>query len=153
MIAFPLTRYFSRRSILICGTIGMALGHLLMFVNYMHQMPTAFMLCTLLVPTGAFTLSLAPLSWVLLSELYPNRIRGKAMSLATCAMFAASFVTATYFPTILNAFKDRFGHPGGTFLIFMGICLLCSFFVWSMVPETKDKSLEEIGEYWLRNKK
>ena len=45
----------------------------------------------MLVPTGAFTLTLAPLSWVVLSEIFPNRVRGKAMSLATCAMFASSY--------------------------------------------------------------
>ena len=50
------------------------------------------------VPVGAFDLTLAPLSWVVISEFFPNRIRGKAMSLATCAMFAASFVTVILFP-------------------------------------------------------
>lgn len=150
IIAFPLTRAFGRRPILICGTIGMAVGHWLMFLNYSQHMSTAFMLAALLVPTGAFTLSLAPLSWVVLSELFPNRIRGAAMSLATCAMFAASYVTTNLFPLVLQAFKDRYGNPGGTFLIFMGICLTCSLFVWLMLPETKDKTLEEIGEHWLR---
>jgi MFS family permease len=101
------------------------------------------------VPTGAFTLSLAPLSWVVISEFFPNRIRGKAMSLATCAMFASSYITTVLFPMIMDAFEARFGTPGGTFLIFMGICLTCSVFVWAMVPETKDKTLEEISEYWL----
>jgi SP family arabinose:H+ symporter-like MFS transporter len=103
------------------------------------------------VPTGAFTLSLAPLSWVVVSELYPNRIRAKAMSLATCAMFAASFVTVNVFPLITDWFKRQYGQPGGTFLIFMGICLLCVYFVWRMIPETKDRTLEEIGRSWLQS--
>jgi hypothetical protein len=46
--------------------------------------------------------------------------------------------------------KERYGHPGGTFLIFLVICLACALFVWRMLPETKDKTLEEIGEFWLK---
>jgi len=150
VVAFWLTRTYGRRPILICGTIGMAVGHLLMFLNFTYELPTAFTLAAMLVPTGAFTLTLAPLSWVVLSEIFPNRVRGKAMSLATCAMFAASYATVNVFPMVLDWFKDRFGHPGGTFLIFVGVCLSCAVFVWLAVPETKDKTLEEIGRFWLR---
>jgi sugar porter (SP) family MFS transporter len=150
VIAFWLIRTFTRRSILICGTLGMACGHLLMFLTYtLHWSPFTTR-AVMFVPTGLFTLTLAPLSWVVLSEIFPNRIRGKAMSLATSAMFASSYAATNLFPVILDAFKKRFGNPGGTFLIFMGICLTCSLFIWSAIPETKDKTLEEIGEYWLR---
>jgi sugar porter (SP) family MFS transporter len=149
VIAFWLTRTFGRRPILICGTIGMAFGHLLMFLNYTHHLPPIFTLAAMFVPTGAFTLTFAPLSWVVLSEIFPNRIRGKAMSLATCAMFASSYVTINVFPMVLDAFRERFGNPGGTFLIFLGVCLFASWFIWLTIPETKDKTLEEIGESWL----
>ena len=152
IIAFWLTRTFGRRSILICGTIAMAFGHLLMFINFTCALPPLFTLAAMLVPTGAFTLTLAPLSWVVLSEIFPNRIRGKAMSLATCAMFASSYITVNVFPMVLDSFKEQFGNPGGTFLIFAGVCLTCSLFVWLAVPETKDKSLEEIGLLWLRKR-
>jgi sugar porter (SP) family MFS transporter len=150
IVAFWLTRTFGRRSILIVGTLAMAVGHFLMFLSFTFAMPTAFMLLAMLVPTGAFTLTLAPLSWVVLSEIFPNRIRGKAMSLATCAMFASSYATVNLFPMVLDAFRERFGHPGGTFLIFVVVCVSCSLFVWRTVPETKDKTLEEIGAGWLQ---
>ena len=149
VIAFWLTKQFGRRPILIAGTLGMACGHLLMFLNFAYKLPTALTLVAMFVPTGAFTLTLAPLSWVVLSELYPNRVRGKAMSLAVGLMFLASYITANLFPWVLDQFKTAFGHPGGTFLIFMGICLACSLFVWWKLPETKDKTLEEIGRFWL----
>ena len=106
-------------------------------------------IAAMFVPTVAFTLTLAPLSWVILSEIFPNRVRGKAMSLATLSMFTASYITVNVFPMILDGFKATFGHPGGTFLIFACICLACSLFVWRAVPETKDKTLEEIGRFWL----
>ena len=128
------------------GTAAMAVGHVLMFLNYTCQWRTSLTVAAMLVPTGAFTLSLAPLSWVVVSEIYPNRIRGKGMSIATCAMFAASFGVAKWFPVVCEKFKTAFGHPGGAFLIFTGICLACSLFVWLTLPETKDKTLEEIGE-------
>ena len=150
VIAFWLTRTFSRRSILIWGAIAMAAGHLMMFFSFTCRLPLIMTLGAMLVPTGAFTLTLAPLSWVVLSEIFPNRVRGKAMSLATCAMFAASYATVNVFPMAIEWFKARFGHPGGTFLIFMGVCLACSLFVWRTLPETKDKTLEEIGASWLR---
>ena len=130
VISFWLTRTFGRRSILICGTIAMAVGHVLMFLNFTYALPTIATLAAMLVPTGAFTLTLAPLSWVVLSEIFPNRVRGKAMSLATCAMFASSYVTVNVFPMVLAWFRVHVGNPGGTFLIFTGICLLCSLFVW-----------------------
>jgi sugar porter (SP) family MFS transporter len=149
IMAFWVTRTFSRRSILICGTLVMALGHLLMFLNFTYHLPTILTLAAMFVPTGAFTLTLAPLSWVVLSEIFPNRVRGKAMSLATCVMFVFSYMTANIFPMMLGWFNDQFGQPGGTFLIFSAICLLCFLFVWLLLPETKDKTLEEISKFWL----
>ncbi|MGO8748654.1 MAG: sugar porter family MFS transporter [Thermoguttaceae bacterium] len=149
VIAFWLTAKFGRRPILIVGTIGMAAGHVLMFLRFAYAMPTAVTLAAIFLATGAFTLTLAPLSWVILSEIFPNRVRGKAMSLCTLAMFTASYITVNLFPVVLDAFKRTFGNPGGTFLIFAGVCLSCSLFVWRTLPETKDKSLEEIGRSWL----
>lgn len=149
LAAFWLIRRFSRRSILIWGTIGMAVGHLLMFLSLTYQLPTAFTLAAMLVPTGAFTLTLAPLSWVVLSEIFPNRVRGKAMSLATCVMFGTKYAIVNLFPIVIESFENQFGHIGHTFLIFAGVCLACSLFVWRSLPETKDKTLEEIGEFWL----
>lgn len=149
VIAFWLTRRFGRRPILIYGTLAMAVGHLLMFLNFAYRLPTALTLAAMLAPTGAFTLTLAPLSWVVLSEIFPNRVRGKAMSIAVCAMFASSYVTVNVFPLVLDWFRRGFGQPGGTFLIFAGVCLSCSLFVGLTLPETKDKTLEEIGALWF----
>jgi sugar porter (SP) family MFS transporter len=150
VMAFWLTRTYSRRSILIGGTIAMAVGHLLMFLNFAYKLPLVFTLAAMFIPTGAFTLTLAPLSWVVLSEIFPNRVRGKAMSLSTCAMFTSSYITMNLFPVVLEWFRESSGHPGGTFLIFGGVCLACALFVWRMLPETKDKTLEDIGELWIR---
>jgi sugar porter (SP) family MFS transporter len=147
--AFWLTARFGRRPILICGTIAMAAGHVLMFLRFNFALPPLVTLAGMFLAVGAFTLTLAPLSWVILSEIFPNRVRNKAMSLATMIMFTSYYITTNGFPIVLDQFKRTFGNPGGTFLIFMGICLGCSLFVWRMLPETKDKTLEEIGSHWL----
>ncbi|MFA7370237.1 MAG: MFS transporter, partial [Kiritimatiellales bacterium] len=147
--AFWLTAKFGRRPILIFGTLAMAAGHVLMFLRFNYSLPPLVTLAGMFLAAGAFTLTLAPLSWVILSEIFPNRLRGKAMSLATMLMFAASYITVNVFPVMLDQFKNAFGNPGGTFLIFAGICVACSLFVWRMLPETKDKTLEEIGRFWL----
>jgi sugar porter (SP) family MFS transporter len=149
VVAFWLTARFGRRPILIFGTLGMAAGHVLMFLRFTYALPTLVTLAGMFLAAGAFTLTLAPLGWVILSEIFPNRVRGKAMSLATLAMFSASYITVNAFPVVLDRFKAAFGNPGGTFLIFAGICVTCSLFVWWALPETKDKTLEEIGRFWL----
>lgn len=149
VVAFGLTARFGRRPILIFGTVAMAAGHVLMFLKFTYGLPPLVTLAGMFLAAGAFTLTLAPLSWVILSEIFPNRVRGKAMSLATLMMFTASYITVNVFPVVLDTFKNVFGNPGGTFLIFTGICLACSLFVWRMLPETKDKTLEEIGRFWL----
>jgi sugar porter (SP) family MFS transporter len=149
IISFWLTSRFGRRPILIVGPIGMALGELTMFCKFAYTLPPWATLTGMFLATGAFTLTLAPLSWVVLSEMFPNRVRGVAMSLATTAMFTSSYIVTNLFPFLLDAFKRAFGHPGGTFIIFACICVACSIFVWRLLPETKDKTLEEIGLQWL----
>ena len=150
VISFWIVRTFGRRPIIICGSIVMTVGHLLLFLCFMHHVSTLLTLAAMMLTSAAFTLTLAPLSWVILSEIFPNRVRGKAMSLATVIMFTSSYVAVNVFPPAMSWFKDRYGHPGGTFLIFAGICLAGGLFVWLTLPETKDKTLEEIGEFWLK---
>lgn len=153
VVSFWLISRFGRRPILIIGPIGMALGEVIMFCKFNYALPPWATLTGMFLATGAFTLTLAPLSWVVLSEIFPNRIRGVAMSIATTAMFTSSYLTTNLFPAILDYFKNAWGNPGGTFLIFAGICISCSVFVWRLLPETKDKTLEEIGIHWLHYRK
>ncbi|MEI7551507.1 MAG: sugar porter family MFS transporter [Verrucomicrobiota bacterium] len=149
-VAFWLIRVFPRRNILIGGGFGMVVGHILMFLSFTYRLPPLLALAAMLVPVASYVLTLGPLSWVVISEMFPNRVRGKAMCIATCSMFAASFITANLFPVVMQRFIDRFGQPGATFLIFAGICAAGTVFVWRMLPETKDKTLEEMSRFWLR---
>lgn len=149
IVSFWLVRRFGRRQILIAGVAGMAAGHLLMAANFFLTGSPFVNLLAMFLAAGAFTLSLAPLSWVIVSEIYPNRIRATAMAVVCCLLYASSFVCAQVFPMITDACAARMGHPGAAYLLFAGICLSCVGFVWRWLPETKDISLERIGRFWL----
>lgn len=102
--------------------------------------------------SGSFTLSLAPVGWVVVSEIYPNRIRAKALAVVCCLLYLASFLSAQFFPMITAACEKRMGHPGAAYLIFAGICLSCVAFVRRWLPETKDLALESIGRFWKQKR-
>ena len=151
-VSFWVIRTFNRRPIIIYGSIAMAVGHLLLYLCFAHHLPATLTLAAMMFTSAAFTLTLAPLSWVVLSEIFPNRVRGKAMSLATVMMFLSAYAAVQTFSSMMDWCKTQYGHPGGTFLVFLCICLSCALFVWRMLPETKDKTLEEIGESWLNRR-
>jgi SP family xylose:H+ symportor-like MFS transporter len=94
------------------------------------------------IATYAFTL--APVTWVLLSEIFPNYIRSKALSLSSCVLWLATFLVVLISPWLLQL------SPVINFVIFGMLNILGIFFVWRYVPETKGKSLEEIEKIFLQ---
>jgi MFS transporter, SP family, arabinose:H+ symporter len=88
---------------------------------------------------GIYAATLGPVTWVVLSEIFPNRIRSNSMAVATLCLWIANFFTTASFPVL----KAEFGLYG-TFAIHAGICLIYFLFVRKNIPETKGKSLEEI---------
>ena len=92
-----------------------------------------------LAAIGCYAMSLAPVTWVVISEIFPNRIRGAAMSVAVTSLWLACFVLTYTFPFL----KDNLG-PAGTFWLYAGICVAGFLFILRKLPETKGKSLEEI---------
>jgi MFS family permease len=83
-------------------------------------------------------MSLAPVTWVLISEIFPNKVRGAATSVAVLSLWAAYFILVFTFPILFEKFKDS------TFYIYAAICALGLLFVWFKVKETKGKTLEEL---------
>jgi MFS family permease len=149
IIAFGLVQRFGRRQILMTGVAGMAIGHLLMAANFFRGGSPFVSLAAMALAAGSFTLSLAPVGWIVVSEIYPNRIRATALAVVCFLLYLASFLCAQFFPMITAACEERMGHPGAAYLIFAGICLSCVAFVWKWLPETKDLPLEKIGRFWL----
>ena len=128
-----------RRPLMLFGAAGLALIYEAMgycYANAVHGLPV---LLLVLSAIGCYAMSLAPVTWVVISEIFPNRIRGAAMSVAVSALWIACFILTFTFP-ILNA---KLGSSG-TFWLYGVICLLGLVFIFFKLPETKNKSLEQI---------
>ena len=152
LFAFGLIKRFSRRGLLITSVLFMAFGHIVMAINLHLSWPPLFTLIPMLIGTGAFTLGFAPLSWIIVSEIFPNRIRSKALAIVCFFLYSASFITAQVFPILTNWFETRFNNSAGIYWIFAGICICCAVFAWKLVPETKGLSLEKISDFWKNHK-
>ena len=91
------------------------------------------------IKTTGISRVMAPVTWVILSEIFPNQIRGAAMAIATFALWVGNALLAYFFPIINQAI-----NASGSFWVFAGICIAGLIFVWLRLPETKGKTLEEI---------
>ena len=117
------------------------------FVFYIDSVGLGALLFMLLY-TASFAVSWGPVTWVLLSEIFPNRIRG-ALSIAVATQWIANFVVSWTFPMMNNNswLNDQFNH-GFAYWIYGVVGILAALFVWKFVPETKGKTLEYyVGNY------
>ena len=139
---------WGRRKLLIGGMASVCVS--LLIIGTLFSMSGAYgiwivvMLC---VYMASLAFSINAVIWVLLGEIYPNRLRGRAMSIATFANWATNFATAFTFPW----FVAQIGMNAG-FFVFAGFCLVATVFFHRLIPETKGKSLEEIERYWYHIK-
>lgn len=148
ILSFWLINRFSRRGLLITSILLMAIGHMIMAIVLQLHLPSMYILIPMLISTGAFTLGFAPLSWIIVSEIFPNRIRNKGLAIVCSFLFLSTFFANQTFPMLTHWFSKQFGQPAGVYWVFFGICLACVFFSYKMVPETKGLSLEQISELW-----
>jgi sugar porter (SP) family MFS transporter len=128
-----------RRPLMLLGAAGLAVIYTAMGFCYAHHVQGVPVLVLVLAAIGCYAMSLAPVTWVVISEIFPNRIRGAAMSVAVTALWVACFVLTYTFP-ILNA---KLG-ASGTFRLYAGICVAGFLFIFARLPETKGKSLEQL---------
>ncbi len=144
--ALVLVDRFGRRALMLFGCAGIALFHTVLGVTYRLGTKGLLILLITLCTIACYALSLAPVTWVLISEIFPNRIRGLGVSISVSALWLASFLLTFTFP-ILNQGLGT----AGTFWIYGAICMAGFFFVLARVPETKGKTLEEIEGRLVRN--
>ncbi|MCM5664065.1 sugar porter family MFS transporter [Galbibacter mesophilus] len=130
---------WGRRKLMLFGAIGLAVVYAILGGAYYFEFNGWPVLLLVIVAIAIYAMSLAPITWVVLSEIFPNRLRGVAMSIATFSLWVASFILTFTFP-ILNDLLGAYG----TFWVYSGICVLGYFFIRNKLPETKGKSLEEI---------
>jgi MFS transporter, SP family, arabinose:H+ symporter len=124
---------------MLLGSFGLAAVYGVLGFCYHSQVTGLPMLLLVLAAIACYSMSLAPVTWVIISEIFPNRIRGAAMSVAVMALWLACFILTYTFP-ILNASLGA----SGTFWLYGGICVLGGLFVFVKLPETKGRTLEEI---------
>lgn len=128
-----------RRSLMLFGALGLACIYLIMGVCYYFNVTGMVVLVMVVLAIACYAMTLAPVTWVVLSEIFPNRIRGMAMAFSTFSLWVACFVLTYTFP-LLNAGLGAYG----TFWLYGIICILGFVFIKLKLPETKGKSLEEI---------
>jgi MFS transporter, SP family, xylose:H+ symportor len=139
LLALGLVDRVGRRALMLFGAAGIGVSHLLLGITYRAGVKGLPILLLTLCTIGFYALSLAPVTWVLISELFPNRVRGLGVSVAVSALWIASFVLTFTFPILQRALGSA-----GTFWTYAGICLAGFVFVRVTVPETSGKTLEEI---------
>lgn len=139
LVAMRYIDKWGRRLLMLLGYGGLVIVFAIFGGFFMAGMKGVVMLLTVLTAIGLYAMTLAPTTWVVLSEIFPNRLRGVAMSIATFSLWSASFILTYSYP-ILNKGLGA----SGTFWLFGSVCLFGFFFTRKSLPETKGKSLEEI---------
>ena len=139
LVAMRLVDRVGRRPLMIAGSAGLAVVFGLIGAGYALGSRGPHILLLVLAALALYALTLAPVTWVLLSEIFPNRIRGAAMSVSTFSLWSACFVLTYTFPLL-----NRGLGPAGTFWIYAGISVLGFVFIRSRVRETTGRTLERI---------
>jgi sugar porter (SP) family MFS transporter len=145
LVALGFVDRIGRRPLMLLGCAGIGLSHVLIGVAYRLDLGGLPVLIFTLAAIGCYAMSLAPVTWVLISEIFPNRIRGAAVSIAVSSLWIASFVLTFTFPLILAAIGSA-----ATFWLYAAICFIGFVFIWRRVPETKERTLEQIEQQLTR---
>ena len=147
LVAMRVVDSWGRRKLMLLGSSGLAIIYLVLGSSYYFGLQGIAILTMVIMAIAVYALTLAPVTWVILSEIFPNRIRGAAMAIATTSLWISSFVLTYTFPLLNKAL-----NASGTFWLYAFICISGFLFILRRLPETKEKSLEEIENY-LNTKK
>lgn len=134
-----------RKTLMLIGSIGLAGIYILLGLSYFFDFKGVIMIVFVVLAIGFYAMSLGPVTWVLLSEIFPNKVRGVAMAVCTSALWIASFLLTYTFP-----FLNKWLGIGGTFGLYAIICFLGFIFVLKRIPETKGKSLEQLEDEFIK---
>ena len=149
-ISFTLVAIFTveklgRKPLLIVGSLGMALGALgVALADVLPNLPGAIGVISVMVYSASFMFSWGPICWVLISEIFPNTIRGAAVAIAVAFQWISNFVVSSTFVPLYT------WSPSFTYGLYCFFCIVAAVFVWKMVPETKGKTLEDMNRLWKK---
>ena len=139
-----------RRPLMIIGSAGMGISLLAMGLAAFVGRTELWLLLFILGYIACFAMSVGPVTWVILSEIFPTGIRGRAMGIATVCLWVANYIISQTFPMMDESrwLVAKF-HHAFPFWVYGGFCAVLLIFVRRFLPETKGKSLEEIEKYWM----
>lgn len=144
LIAMTLVDKIGRKKLMLIGSGGLALLYTILGTLYFTSSSGLSLLILVMAAIACYAMTLAPLTWVVLSEIFPNKVRGAAMAVATFALWSGNALLAYFFPMINNKI-----NASGSFWIFALICAAGFFYIKTRLIETKGKSLEDIEKEFL----
>ncbi|MDR2910924.1 MAG: D-xylose transporter XylE [Bacteroidales bacterium] len=143
-VAIATVDKLGRKPLLMIGSIGMAFGMFAIGTLAFLKIIGISTLVFIIIYTASFMMSWGPICWVYISELFPNKIRGKAVAVAVAAQWAANYFISSTYPAMMEF------SSGLTYCFYGAMSILSFIFVWRMVPETKGKTLEEMEQLWSK---
>ena len=151
VLALVIIDKVGRKKLVYYGVSGMVISLVLIATYFIYgeswAISSIFLLIFFLFYVFCCAVSICAVVFVLLSEMYPTRVRGLAMSIAGFALWIGTYLIGQLTPWMLQNLT-----PAGTFILFAIMCVPYMLIVWKLVPETTGKSLEEIERYWMKNK-
>jgi len=144
VIAIMTVDKWGRKPLLMVGSVGMAIGMFAIGALAFLKIIGISTLVFIIIYTASFMMSWGPICWVLISELFPNKIRGKAVAVAVAAQWAANYLISSTYPAMMEF------SSGLTYWFYGLMSIISFFFVWKMIPETKGKTLEEMEHMWKK---
>ncbi|MBQ2187960.1 MAG: D-xylose transporter XylE [Bacteroidales bacterium] len=152
LVAIFTVERWGRKPLLITGSLGMALGAFGVALSFGHAGLELVTMMSILIYSASFMFSWGPICWVLISEIFPNTVRGAAVAIAVAAQWIFNFVVSSTFVPMFNMHitpNDDFGH-WFTYGLYGVMCIVAALFVWKLVPETKGKTLEDMSRLWKK---
>lgn len=144
VIAITTVDKLGRKPLLIIGSTGMAIGMFAISALSFYNIIGISTLVFIIIYTASFMMSWGPITWVLISEIFPNKIRGQAVAIAVAFQWAANYFISSTYPAMME-------YSGALTYGFYGLMsVLSALFVWKMIPETKGKTLEELEKLWTK---
>jgi len=140
---------FGRRPLLLLGTLGIAAGQLLMGWCFSHQASPTLVLIAFFVCEATFNASLPSVAWLVVTEIFPTRLRARGMAIHGSMRFGSSLVLAQVFPPMVDFFRTHFGSEASVFRFFALVALATFVFSFLLVPETRGKTLEEASSTYF----
>ncbi|WP_396175801.1 sugar porter family MFS transporter [Flavobacterium sp.] len=149
LLAIKWVDKMGRKPLLYIGSIGMTIALAAVGSFLYYDAVGNWVLPFLLLFMASFSISWGPIVWVLLSEIFPNKIRSLALAISVFIQWVANFVVTQFFPTLVeNQWLNDTFNGAFPFYLFSVICLFSLFFVWKKIPETKNKTLEQMETLW-----